>query len=45
VIRLAREEDLPVLRDIERVAGEAFREIGMAAVADDEPPSRPSWPT
>ncbi|MGW7575711.1 GNAT family N-acetyltransferase [Streptomyces sp. NPDC054765] len=31
--------DLPVLRDIERAAGEAFRGLGMAAVADDEPPS------
>ncbi len=39
VIRLAREEDLPVLREIEQAAGEAFRGIGMAAVADDELPT------
>jgi GNAT superfamily N-acetyltransferase len=37
VIRLAQRDDLPVLREIERRAGEAFREIGMAAVGDDEP--------
>jgi GNAT superfamily N-acetyltransferase len=38
-IRAAREEDLPVLRDIERAAGKCFAEIGMSFVADDEPPS------
>ncbi|MFE7744654.1 GNAT family N-acetyltransferase [Nocardia sp. NPDC057455] len=32
-------EDLTVLQDIERAAGTPFAEIGMAAVADDEPPS------
>jgi N-acetylglutamate synthase-like GNAT family acetyltransferase len=36
-IREVREEELPVLRDIERAAGEYFREIGMAPIADDEP--------
>ncbi|GAB6897202.1 GNAT family N-acetyltransferase [Kineosporia succinea] len=36
-IRPARTDDLPRLRDIERAAGEAFRGIGMAPVADDEP--------
>ncbi|MEU6831289.1 GNAT family N-acetyltransferase [Nocardia beijingensis] len=39
MIRPATPEDLPVLQDIERVAGEPFAEIGMTAVADDEPPS------
>lgn len=39
VIREARQGDLPGLREIERRAGELFREIGMAAVADDEPPT------
>lgn len=32
-------QDLEALREIERAAGEAFRDLGMAAVADDEPPS------
>lgn len=36
-VRVARRADLPRLRDIERAAGEAFRDIGMAAIADDEP--------
>ncbi|MEE1753813.1 GNAT family N-acetyltransferase [Streptomyces sp. SP18CS02] len=31
--------DLPLLQDIERAAGEPFRELGMAAIADDEPPA------
>jgi GNAT superfamily N-acetyltransferase len=39
VIRTARTDDLGSLRGIERSAGEAFRCIGMAAVADDEPAS------
>jgi len=38
-IRLAQEADLPVLREIEQAAGQAFRLIGMAAVADDELPT------
>jgi GNAT superfamily N-acetyltransferase len=37
MIRPARPDDLPLLREIERAAGTPFREIGMAAVADDEP--------
>lgn len=37
LIRGARAGDLERLRDIERAAGEAFRAIGMDAVADDEP--------
>lgn len=38
-IRPARPGDLPVLREIERAAGEPFRALGMDAVADDEPPT------
>ncbi|MFB9839304.1 GNAT family N-acetyltransferase [Actinoallomurus acaciae] len=37
-IRTVREEELPVLRVIERAAGECFRDIGMPEIADDEPP-------
>ncbi|MGW4486414.1 GNAT family N-acetyltransferase [Amycolatopsis sp. NPDC004368] len=37
MIRLARPEDLSVLGAIEVAAGEPFRDIGMAPVADDEP--------
>jgi GNAT superfamily N-acetyltransferase len=36
-IRAVRDEELPVLQDIERAAGESFREIGMPEIADDEP--------
>ncbi|MFF7181294.1 GNAT family N-acetyltransferase [Streptomyces sp. NPDC008121] len=36
-IRAATPTDLPVLQDIERAAGEPFRSLGMAAIADDEP--------
>ncbi|MFC3455978.1 GNAT family N-acetyltransferase [Amycolatopsis speibonae] len=39
MIRLAVPEDLPALQDIERAAGEPFRALGMAAIADDDPPS------
>ena len=39
MIRDARAEDLPKLRGIEAAAGEAFRLIGMAAIADDPPPA------
>ncbi|MGB3439283.1 MAG: GNAT family N-acetyltransferase [Actinophytocola sp.] len=39
MIREASPTDLPVLRDIERAAGEPFRDVGMAAIADDEPPT------
>jgi GNAT superfamily N-acetyltransferase len=38
-VRAARWEDLPGLRELERAAGAAFRALGMAAVADDDPPS------
>ncbi|NUP22783.1 MAG: GNAT family N-acetyltransferase [Streptomyces sp.] len=31
--------ELPALQDIERAAGAAFRDLGMAAIADDEPPA------
>jgi len=37
VIRSARSEDLPTLRDLERAAGAMFRELEMDAIADDEP--------
>jgi GNAT superfamily N-acetyltransferase len=39
LIRLAREDDVPVLQDIERAAGKFFADIGMTFVAEDEPPS------
>src|SRR5689334_19021825 len=38
-VRAALPADLPLLREIERAAGESFRAIGMAAIADDDPPS------
>ncbi|WP_447040914.1 GNAT family N-acetyltransferase [Streptomyces sp. DSM 118878] len=38
-IRPAATSDLPSLQDIERAAGEPFRALGMAAIADDEPPT------
>ncbi|MEV4916736.1 GNAT family N-acetyltransferase [Streptomyces tirandamycinicus] len=37
-IRSAEPFELPLLQDIERAAGEPFRSLGMAAIADDEPP-------
>jgi GNAT superfamily N-acetyltransferase len=37
--RPATPADLPLLREIERAAGEAFRAAGMPDIADDEPPS------
>ncbi|WP_307793367.1 GNAT family N-acetyltransferase [Amycolatopsis sp. MtRt-6] len=39
MIRLARPDDLPALIDVEREAGELFRDVGMAAIADDDPGS------
>lgn len=39
MIRTAKAEDLPKMRDIEVAAGEVFRTIGMGAIADDAPPS------
>ncbi|MDF3141347.1 MULTISPECIES: GNAT family N-acetyltransferase [unclassified Streptomyces] len=38
-IRPATPDELPALQDIERAAGAAFRDLGMAAIADDEPPA------
>lgn len=37
MIRSARVDDLPVLGDIERAAGGAFRHLGMDLVADADP--------
>jgi len=37
MIRAARLDDIPALRDIERAAGRLFAGIGMREVADDEP--------
>jgi GNAT superfamily N-acetyltransferase len=37
MIRPARADDLAALQDIERRAGERFRDIGMPEIADDEP--------
>lgn len=39
VVRAVRDEDLPVLREIERASGERYREFGLDQVADDEPAS------
>jgi len=36
-LRAARLVELPALQDIERAAGRAFRDLGMAPIADDEP--------
>jgi GNAT superfamily N-acetyltransferase len=38
-IRPAALAELPLLQDIERAAGEPFRGLGMAVIADDEPPA------
>ncbi len=38
-VRRAREDDLARMREIERAAGRAFAELGMTAIAEDEPPS------
>jgi GNAT superfamily N-acetyltransferase len=38
-IRTARVEELASLIEIERAAGEAFRQLGMGLVADDDPGS------
>lgn len=37
-IRAARTTDIPAIQEIERAAGEPFRGIGLAEIADDEPP-------
>jgi len=39
VIRGAHPHDGPELREIERLAGDRFREVGLDSVADDEPVS------
>jgi GNAT superfamily N-acetyltransferase len=36
-IRAVRQSELASLQEIERAAGEAFRDIGMPEIADDEP--------
>ncbi|MFF2139102.1 GNAT family N-acetyltransferase [Streptomyces sp. NPDC058193] len=36
-IRPVNADDLPRLQDIERAAGQCFRDIGMAEIAEDEP--------
>ncbi|MFE6170597.1 GNAT family N-acetyltransferase [Streptomyces sp. NPDC056464] len=38
-IRPAGADDLPALQDIERAAGAPFRDVGMAWIAEDEPPA------
>ena len=38
-IRRAEPRDLPRLQDVERAAGAAFRDLGMVAVAEDDPPT------
>lgn len=39
MIRAARRDELEKLREIERAAGSIFGELGMDAIADDDPPS------
>ncbi|MGY0497233.1 GNAT family N-acetyltransferase [Nocardia sp. FBN12] len=39
-VRLARQDEIAALQEIERRAGAPFAEVGMGAIADDEPPSR-----
>lgn len=39
MIRKAKAEDLPKMRDIEVAAGEVFRTLSMGAIADDAQPS------
>ncbi|MFG2648503.1 GNAT family N-acetyltransferase [Streptomyces sp. NPDC048436] len=39
LIRPATLAELPALQDIERAAGHPFRALGMAEIADDEPPT------
>ncbi|EEP70472.1 acetyltransferase [Micromonospora sp. ATCC 39149] len=36
-IRAVHQAELPVLQDIERAAGECFRDVGMPQIAEDEP--------
>lgn len=37
MIRRARMDELPLLRDIEQAAGASFFDLGMAAVAEEDP--------
>ncbi len=39
VVRPTRTDESPALREIERLAGERFRKVGLPEVADDEPAS------
>ncbi len=39
MIRAARPHEYALLQDIERRAGELFRDIGMPEIADDDPPT------
>jgi GNAT superfamily N-acetyltransferase len=39
VIRLATGDDVEAIREVERRAGELFRDIGMPEVADEPPPT------
>lgn len=39
MIRAARAGEAPALAELERAAGQPFRSLGMAEVADDEPPA------
>lgn len=39
MIRAGRSDEIPVLREIELDAGVAFRDVGMARIADEEPPA------
>ncbi|MDX8028602.1 GNAT family N-acetyltransferase [Lentzea sp. BCCO 10_0856] len=39
MIRLAQPAELPYLQEIENASGEAFRDIGMPEIADDDPMS------
>jgi GNAT superfamily N-acetyltransferase len=38
-IRVARDDELPGLRELERASGEPFRDLGMAVIADEDPTS------
>jgi hypothetical protein len=37
-IRPAVRADAPLMRQVESAAGQRFREVGLGAIADDEPP-------
>jgi GNAT superfamily N-acetyltransferase len=39
IVRVSRRDDGPALQEIERLAGERFRAVGLYGVADDEPAS------